>query len=148
MNGSLARPWPLSRIADRFGAAASSLCAVHCALLPVVVALLPALGLGFLADPRFERGFIAFASVLAISMAVIAFRRHRNPRAFWFLVPGITLLLTGAFIGFDHHLDAAGNLGHALTVSAGGALVAIAHLVNLRMQALRARGELINALRR
>ncbi|HXD83673.1 MAG TPA: MerC domain-containing protein, partial [Rudaea sp.] len=49
----------LAHAADRLGAAASLLCAVHCAALPFVLALLPALGLGFLANHGFERAFIA-----------------------------------------------------------------------------------------
>src|ERR1700754_899180 len=85
------KPSWLARVADRFGATASFLCAVHCAALPLVIAALPAIGLGFLANHRFERGFIAFASVLALSTLIMGFRRHRQFRAFWFLVPGILL---------------------------------------------------------
>lgn len=124
----------LTRIADRFGVTASSLCAIHCALLPAVVALLPALGLGFLAEQGFERGFIACASVLALTTVSIGFRRHRSARAFWFLIPGIGLLFVGGFVGFDHTAAAAGNLGHAIAVSLGGTLVASAHWINLRVQ--------------
>lgn len=116
------------RIADRFGATASFLCAVHCALLPLVFALLPALGLGFLADHRFERIFIAFASLLALTTISIGFRRHQRFRAFWFLAPGIVLLITGVVIDFDH----ASPL-HATLVAIGGTLVAIAHVTNLRL---------------
>ena len=49
----------LSEAADRIGASASFLCALHCAALPFVFALLPALGLGFLGDDEvrmFETG--------------------------------------------------------------------------------------------
>lgn len=117
-----------ARFADRFGAAASFLCAVHCALLPLVIAVLPMLGLGFLADHRFERFFIAFAGVLALSTLIIGFRRHQRYRAFWFLVPGIVLLITGILIDVEH-----ATVGHAVLVSIGGTLVALAHLVNLRL---------------
>ena len=33
---------------DKFGSTASVICALHCALLPLVLAILPAFGLGFL----------------------------------------------------------------------------------------------------
>ena len=66
------------RRADRFGMAASFLCAVHCALLPFVLALLPVIGLGFLADHRFERGFVLFAASLAAIVLVTGFRRHHR----------------------------------------------------------------------
>ena len=116
------------KLADRFGATASFLCAVHCALLPLVIAALPALGLGFLANHRFERGFIAFASVLALTTFVIGFRRHRRFRAFWFLAPGILLLAAGIIVDFESSATL-----HAVLVASGGTLVAISHLTNLRL---------------
>ena len=116
------------RLADRFGATASFLCAVHCALLPLIIAALPALGLGFLANHRFERGFVAFASVLALTTLVVGFRRHHRFRAFWFLVPGILLLAAGMIVDFDQAATA-----HAMLVSIGGTLVAVSHLTNLRL---------------
>jgi hypothetical protein len=118
--------WP--RIADRFGASASFLCAVHCAVLPLIIAVLPAIGLGILADHRFERGFIVFASVLALTTFWIGFRRHRRFRAFWFLAPGIALLLAGIAVDFEQSATL-----HAILVSIGGTLVATAHLTNIRL---------------
>jgi hypothetical protein len=118
----------LSRLPDRFGATASFLCAVHCALLPLVIAALPAIGLGFLANHRFERGFIAFASVLALTTLIVGFRRHHRFRAFWFVVPGILLLAAGIVVDFDESATA-----HAVLVAMGGTLVAASHLTNLRL---------------
>lgn len=118
----------LARAADRFGATASFICAVHCALLPFVIAVLPALGLGFLADHGWERGFIVFASCLALATVGLGFRRHRRRLALAILLPGVALLLTGALIDFDHSA-----LLHALLVSCGGTLVAVAHFTNLRL---------------
>jgi hypothetical protein len=119
---------PVGKVADRVGATASFLCAVHCALLPLVIAVLPAIGLGFLANHRFERGFIAFASVLALTTLVVGFRRHRRFRAFWFLVPGILLLAAGITVDFEQSATV-----HAILVSIGGTLVAVSHLTNLRL---------------
>ncbi|HEY0179412.1 MAG TPA: MerC domain-containing protein [Dokdonella sp.] len=119
---------PYARVADRVGATASFLCAVHCAALPLVIAALPALGLEFLADHRFERVFIACASALAATTLYLGFRRHQRFRAFWFLLPGIVLLLAGITIDADH-----GSPVHAVLVAIGGTLVALAHLTNLRL---------------
>ena len=116
------------RLADRFGATASFLCAVHCALLPIIIAALPALGLSFLANHRFERGFIAFASVLAMTTFIVGYRRHRRFHAFWFLVPGLLFLTAGVVVDFDNNAFA-----HAVLVSIGGTLVAVSHLTNLRL---------------
>lgn len=118
----------IGRLADRFGATASFLCAVHCAALPLIIAALPALGLTFLANHRFERGFIAFASVLATTTFIVGFRRHRRFRAFWFLVPGLAFLTAGVIVDFDQSA-----IAHAVLVSIGGTLVAVSHLTNLRL---------------
>ena len=42
---------------DRLGATGSLLCAIHCALLPLVIALLPSLGIAAWLGNGFERGF-------------------------------------------------------------------------------------------
>ena len=119
----------LVQVADRVGATASFLCALHCAALPFVLALLPALGLSFLADHSFERWFIAFATVLALTMMIRGYRRHGAPQALFLLLPGLVLLWLGGYV-FD--LESSG-LWHALLVSLGGTAVALAHIVNLRL---------------
>lgn len=127
MNRTSRRPPLLSRLVDRFGAGASLLCAVHCALLPIAIAIVPALGLGFLADHRFEHAFIAFASVLALGALIVGFRRHQRFRAFGFLLPGIVLMFAGVAVEYDRAFL------HAVLVAIGGSLIAIAHLTNLRL---------------
>ena len=122
------RRLPLASRFDRLGATASFLCAVHCAALPLVIATLPAIGLGFLANHRFEHGFVAFASVLALTTLIVGFRRHHRFRAFWFLVPGILLLAAGMIVDFESSATA-----HAVLVAMGGTLVAVSHLTNLRL---------------
>lgn len=121
-----ARVSAIAVAADRMGATASLLCALHCALLPFVLALLPLLGLGFLADHRFERIFVACAAALASVTIFTAWRRHRKLHALFLLVPGIALLLSGIIIDIDRR-----EWLHTALVVAGGVLVASAHIVNL-----------------
>jgi hypothetical protein len=119
----------LAHVADRVGAVASFLCAVHCAALPFFIAVLPALGLSFLADHRFERIFIAFASCLALAALIRGYRRHRVARPLYFVMPGLALLWIGAWV-----FDAEGTLVlHATLVALGGCCVAYSHVLNLRM---------------
>lgn len=121
-------PRRFAALADRFGATASFLCAVHCALLPFVIAILPALGLGFLADHAIERGFVVFACTLATTMLVLGFRRHGSGKALALLFPGVALLLAGVLVDFERATTL-----HAALVTCGGTLVALAHIVNLRL---------------
>ena len=123
-----ARPLLLNRLADRVGMSAAWLCAVHCALWPVALAALPAAGLA--AWDGWEAGFVAFAAVLGIASLATGWRRHRIATAFWFLVPGLALL---AFAVLRHGHENENVILHAVLMTAGGVLVGVAHLVNLRL---------------
>ena len=115
------------RVADRVGATASFLCAIHCALLPFVLALLPFVGLEFLADHRFERGFVLFACTLALFAMVRGYRRHQVSLPLLLAVPGLALLLLG--VTYAEHYSI---ILHSVLVTCGGLLVASAHFINLR----------------
>ena len=114
---------------DRLGATGSLLCALHCALLPVLIALLPALGIATWMNDSFEAGFVVFATLLGLFTLIQGYRRHRAVRALWLLLPGLAALWLG--IGYEplHH-DA---ILHAVTMTFGGTLVGLAHLANLRL---------------
>lgn len=116
----------LGNVVDRVGATASLLCAIHCMLLPFVLAALPLIGLGFLAGHTFERVFVTCAALLAAFSIVMAYRQHGRPHALLLMVPGIALLITGIAIDLDAHVAI-----HTACVVSGGLLVASAHVTNL-----------------
>ncbi|MBA3485746.1 MAG: MerC domain-containing protein [Lysobacter sp.] len=123
-------PIPLRRrLLDRFGAYGSLLCAVHCALLPLLLALMPTFGLAAVFGDTFERGFVVFATLLGLFSVVWGYRRHRAVRALWLLIPGLVLLWSGVLFRPLHE----SLLLHAVAMTAGGSLVAFAHLANLRL---------------
>ena len=115
------------QVADRIGAMASFLCALHCAALPFVLALLPFVGLGFLADHRFERGFVLFACVLAAIALGRGFSRNRISLPLLLAAPGVALLLLGVT-----WMSGSAILVHSVLVTCGGLLLASAHFFNLR----------------
>lgn len=125
-------------LADRIGATASFLCAIHCALLPFVLTALPLLGLGFLASHEFERGFVTFAVALAMVALVIGYRRHHHRLPLLLAVPGLLLLMVGVTL-LDRHTPVV----HSVMVTCGGLLVASAHFVNLYVD--RRRGVHVHA---
>lgn len=114
--------------ADRLGATASFLCAIHCALLPFVLTVLPLLGLAFLADHRFERAFVIGASLLASLVLIRGYLRHRQTLPMWLAIPGLVLLLFGVT-----YIDGPSLVAHSVLVTCGGLLLASAHYVNLRV---------------
>jgi hypothetical protein len=106
----------------------SLLCAVHCALLPVLLAALPALGLGGFELVDIDQGFTIFATLLGVTTLGVGYRRHRAFRAWMVLIPGLFLVWLGSFGALHDH-----SLAHSLVMVAGGLLIAAAHLVNLRL---------------
>ncbi|TWI00961.1 MerC mercury resistance protein [Luteimonas cucumeris] len=123
------------RRADRFGFAASFLCALHCALLPVLIALLPALGLNVGGWIDLDQGFVIFATLLAGTTLTLGYRRHRAFRAWALLLPALALVWVATFSPLHHH-----GLTHAVLMTIGGLMLAAAHFVNLRLSHTAATG--------
>jgi hypothetical protein len=119
----------LSAWADSVGSTGALLCAIHCAALPLLLGILPALGLGLFASEGFERGFVLCAAALGSASLGWSYRRHRQLQAWAWLSPGLITLGAGTLIPGLH----AWPVLHAVVMTTGGALVSAAHFINLRM---------------
>ena len=73
---------------DALGVTASILCAIHCAVLPLLVASLPILGIDILQNPLFEYGMIALAFVIGTTALWHGFNRHHRRLTPWLLFTG------------------------------------------------------------
>lgn len=114
---------------DRIGAAGSLLCAIHCALLPLAIAILPSLGIAVWLGDGFETGFVAFASLFGLAVLAWSYRRHRAMRALGLLLPGLAALWVAVLYPPLHHAV----VPHAMVMTFGGTLVGLAHVANLRL---------------
>ena len=114
---------------DRFGATGSMICAVHCALTPVLLAAIPSLGLSAWLGDGFERGFVLFVTVVGLFSLLWGYRRHRAFRALSLLLIGLAVLWAGVYYPPLHHPVVI----HAIVMTLGGTLVGLAHIVNLRL---------------
>lgn len=122
-------PRQRQRWLDRFGAAGSLACAAHCALLPLLIAALPSLGLAMWLSDGLEFGFVVFASLLGAFSLLWGYRRHRALRALGLLLPGLAVLWVAVLYTPLHH----SVVPHAVAMTLGGTLVGLGHLVNLRL---------------
>jgi hypothetical protein len=122
---------------DRFGALGSLVCAVHCALLPLAIAVLPSLGIAAWLGEGFERGFVIFATLIGLFSVLWGYRRHGAVRALGMLLPGLAALWIGTGYEPWHHSLAL----HAALMTAGGTLVGLAHIANLRLNHGHVHGE-------
>ena len=99
--GEAAITSPFTQWRDFLGIAASIACAIHCAVMPLVLGMLPTLGLSFLADHSFHR-WMAFACfAIAIAAFLPGFRKHGKwlPAALGGL--GLCVLFSTAFLAAD-----------------------------------------------
>ncbi len=122
------QPPTVLRNADRVGFAASLTCAIHCALLPVLLALMPAFGLKFGGWIDFDQAFVVFATLLGATTLTLGYRRHRAFHAWALLVPGLLLVWIASFTALHDH-----TVTHVLMMTVGGFTLAAAHLLNLRL---------------
>jgi hypothetical protein len=110
---------------DNIGMTASTLCAIHCAAVPVFFTSLPLVGLGFLANPWVEWTMILVALVIGISAIGGSFLRvHHRILPLLLLIAGFAAILLG-------HIFTTGWL-EAIIVPAGGITIAIAHFINYK----------------
>ncbi len=119
----------LRKFLDRFGATGSLICAVHCAVLPALLAVAPALGLSFWLSDGVEASIVIFVTVLGLFSLIWGYLRHRALMALLLLVPGLVLLWAGLLHPELHH----SRVPHAGVMTLGGVLVGLAHVVNLRL---------------
>ncbi|MDN3579938.1 MerC domain-containing protein [Mucilaginibacter flavus] len=110
---------------DKIGVTASTICAIHCAVVPVFITSLPLLGMGFLATPWIEWGMILFALMIGVySIGGSYVKVHRS------LLPLILLIAGFGVIVLGHLFLNTGT--ERYVVPLGGLLIAIAHVVNQR----------------
>ncbi len=114
---------------DRLGATGSLLCAVHCAVLPLALALLPSLGLSIWLGEGVERSMVVFVTCLGLFSLLLGYRRHRAWQALGLLILGLLSVWAGILVPALHHAAVA----HAAIMTFGGTLVGLAHLLNLRL---------------
>lgn len=108
---------------DGFGVVLSGLCVVHCVLGLVLVTVL-GLGGGVLLSPRIHETGLALAiGVGVLTLGLSAFRHGRLAPAL-IGACGIALMASALFVGH--------GTGEAVLTIAGVALVATAHIRNLR----------------
>ena len=113
---------------ERAGMIASFACAVHCALTPLVIGVVPFLGMRFLADERAEWILVGVSMAIGISTLLPAYiRRHRQAKPLLLFASGLCLILLG------HLGPAAGPLTEMPMAVSGGLLVTASQLLNRRL---------------
>lgn len=111
---------------DVLGVGASSLCAVHCLLMPLIVALLPMCGLRFLHEEAIHPFLAGFVVFFALTSIVPGYRKHRECATLMSMAVGLSLVLLATFV----IEPALGEYWEMLVITAGNILLVIAHVRN------------------
>jgi len=109
---------------DVLGITASVLCAIHCAVLPLVLASLPVLGINIIHNAYFEYGMILLAFLVGSWALLHGFRRHHGRLIPLLLFTGGLLLLVAKQIWHAYELR---FLPFAVVLIVG------AHVLNYRL---------------
>ncbi len=113
---------------DKIGVCASALCALHCAVTPVLFVLVGSLGaLSFLENEFLETLLIGTTLVIGCISIGIAYIKHRKHHIAWLFVSGLLLLL-GAEMATLLWVSVSSSI-------IGGLLIACAHVQNLKFKA-------------
>lgn len=115
---------------DKAGIWVTTLCALHCLLLPVIVPMLSVIGLGFIGATILERtilGASLLVGAIALSQGV---RRHRQ------VYPVVLLIAGGTLYWFK---DLFGASMEPWIILLGASLIVAAHWINLRLSATSCR---------
>jgi MerC mercury resistance protein len=111
------------RVLDRLGMSASLACAVHCAVLPLLLAALPAIGLAWLDSAWVDWTMVALAAVIAIRAHRGGFRLHRSCLPSAVAVAGLLAIVTTICL-------LKGSASHHYVQASGAVVVASSHFLN------------------
>lgn len=118
----------LKNIWDKTGAVLSWVCAVHCLTLPFLTAVLPVVGLSFLANEFAEYVLIGILVLIALISLIPAYlNEHGKMRTLLLFAAGIS------FIFFADKLFEENFIGKIIFVFIGAGLITISHIVNRRL---------------
>ncbi|MEM8894534.1 MAG: MerC domain-containing protein [Bacteroidota bacterium] len=110
---------------DLVGMMVSIACAIHCAMLPILVTLGTLGALSFLTSPVLEPIVIALSCIIAIVSLLPTYLKHRSqPLPLIIMIIGLCLVVASRFENFE-------AIEIQLTVS-GAVSIALAHLINWR----------------
>lgn len=82
---------------DNMGMAASTICLIHCLLMPFIVSILPILGCQFLTGPNAHHALAAFVFAFALFAVVPGYLKHKHILVLISMLTGLSLVLIASF---------------------------------------------------
>ena len=111
---------------DRVGMGVGLICAVHCLAMPVLIGVLPLVGLTFVAEEPFEWAVVGLVAILAIASALWGYQKHKVLRVLMSFAGALGLMGLGLWNAHNTFW------GDGLVIL-GGLAVAATHLMSARL---------------
>ena len=112
----------LKRNIDLFGLVSSSLCAVHCMALPVLISLGFLGTIGSSTSHFVTEILVVVASAILVALSIYkGLKTHESATPYWFFAFGLVAICVGLFCGYH------------LLMAAGGLSLAVGHLLNHKL---------------
>ena len=109
-------------LVDNVGACVSFTCAIHCMATPLLITVLPLVGLGFFLSESVELMIVIVAVGLAVGSLTWGYRHHRKWQIF--------LTLGGAFLCIFIARFQVPEQYESVFMASGGVLLMVGHLLN------------------
>ncbi len=115
-------------LVDKASISLSALCAIHCLVAPLTVALLPSLAGLSLHDETFHMWMVIAILPMSIYALTLGCKKHQHSRVLALGGLGLLVLVATVLLGHDRLGE---NWEKILTV-VGASLVALGHILNFR----------------
>jgi hypothetical protein len=116
----------IQAIMDKCAIMLSFLCVIHCLVLPLLLVVLPSLGVWQLDNEAFHTWLLIAVIPVSLYALTAGVKKHRQYRFLLIGATGIMLLIFAALLGHD----LIGESGEKILTLLGATLVAIAHWAN------------------
>jgi hypothetical protein len=115
---------------DIAGVFASTLCTIHCILLPLVMALLPVLARPIMEHDFVHVGLAGFVLVFCLMAYIPGYLSHRDKRLIWIGAAGLTLVFFATFVARFW-----GEIAEGVIITMGNTVIIFGHMLNRRLLA-------------
>lgn len=112
---------------DRIGIFLSSLCVVHCLLLPILMVVSPATAIFFKSEENYVHTYLLlFLIPVAFFALYSGFRMHKEKKPIFLMIVGVAFVLAGTFLAHKW----LGHVWEPVVVTIGSVIIVRAHLLN------------------
>ena len=114
---------------DKAAILISTVCTVHCLLIPIAVVAFPVLASTLFGDPGFHTILLWFILPTSLVALTLGCRAHRDVRVIVYGVIGLLFVLAAALAGHSFFSE----LGERGVTIAGSAFLVLSHIRNQRL---------------